>query len=194
MKTQMERNAATGNKLLPLAWQILAAILIAMSFMMAGCNDDDDDDNVNGSLNATDREFMARVTEANKAEIEAGSTASTKGLTDSVRQYGQLMVTEHTMAENSLDSLANVLGVTLADTLSAEHQALKQMLNNTTGYAFDTLYIGSQLRDHQKVIGFFNNEISNGSHPSVKGYANRYLPHIQMHYQRADSIRRVLGF
>lgn len=160
---------------------------------MAGCNKDNNNNNNNNmGLSSQDRTFMAQLKEANKAEIDAGQTASTKGMNDSIRMYGQYMVTEHTMAMTSLDSLAGVLGVTLSDTLSAEHTALKQRLSTLSGYDYDTAYINAQVKDHQKVIQMMQTEISNGQQTGVKGYANRYLPHIQMHLTMADSIKMKL--
>jgi putative membrane protein len=172
---------------------VIVYLFFAFLTVIAGCKDDDNNNNnSNDNLNSTDRDFIAKVTEANKAEIDAGQTAASKGNMASVRSFGQQMVTDHSAAKLSLDSLANSLSVSLSDSLSAEHQALKQALTAASGYAFDTLYIGSQVRDHQKVLGIFDNEISNGKHDAVKGWATRFRPKIQMHLQEADSIRNTL--
>jgi putative membrane protein len=159
-----------------------------------GCNKDDNNDsnNNNSALNTQDNQFMAQIKEANLAEIDAGQTATSKGNNAGVRYFGQFMVTEHTTAKTSLDSLAGALYITLSDTLSPEHKALKQTLTDISGYAFDTTYMGAQVRDHQKVIQMFQTEIQSGKHSAVKGYANRFLPHIQMHLTMADSIKATL--
>src|SRR4051812_19447125 len=122
MKNNVEKNGMNKNiKRIAGAWKLLATALIVTILAIGGCkndNSDNNNNNNNGNLNATDKDFMAKVSEANKAEIDAGSTAAVKGNTDSVRNFGQFMVTEHTTAKTSLDSLASALYVTLADTLS----------------------------------------------------------------------------
>jgi len=170
-----------------------ATILVSILMLsMLGCNDDSNNNNDNGNLSDQDKQFMAFAKEANVAEIDAGNLASNKGNNQAVKNFGQWMVAEHTTAKTSLDSLAGAVNVTLADTMNAEHDALKQTLNNLNGYAFDTTYIGAQVRDHMKVIQQFQNEIQNGRHSEVKNYANRFLPHIQMHLTTADSIKGIL--
>jgi len=172
------------KKLLPL---LLLAVL--------SCNRNDNNDNNNNNNNGLsnqDKQFMAFAREANLAEIDAGNMASSKGNNNSVASFGQWMVTEHITAKTSLDSVAMALNFTLSDTLSAEHKALKQTLSNLSGHEFDTTYIGAQVRDHMKVIQQFQTEIQSGQHSQVKDYANRFLPHIQMHLSTADSIRMLL--
>jgi putative membrane protein len=173
-------------------FKIKLLLPLSIILLAAGCKDDDSNNNNNDTLNDADRTFMMQAHEANLAEIDAGQAAASKGNAAEVRYFGQTMITEHTMAQSSLDSLAGALSQSLADTLNAEHEALKQKLAGLTGYAFDTTYIGSQIRDHQKVITMFETEIQNGKHEGVKGYANRYLPHIRMHLATADSIKTML--
>ncbi|MFN8300040.1 MAG: DUF4142 domain-containing protein [Chitinophagales bacterium] len=169
-------------------------ILWALALVaVAGCSKNDDNNTKNNNqLNNQDEQFMAMAKEANVAEIDAGQIAMAKGNSITVVNFGSWMVSDHTTARNSLDSMATALGKSYPDTLSAAHQSMKQMLNNANGHSFDTTYIGGQVRDHQKVIQMFQNEINSGQHSAVKGYASRFLPHIQMHYNTADSIRMAL--
>lgn len=156
-----------------------------MAAVLTACDKDDD----NGSnLNATDEMFLTQVSMGNNAEIMAGGLAASKANAASVKSFGSLMVSEHTTAQIDLENLADDLNRNLPDTVDAEHQALMQRLNSLSAAMFDTAYINSQLKDHQKMIDLFQNEINNGSHQSVKNYATKYLPHIQMHYNKADSI------
>jgi putative membrane protein len=143
-------------------------------------------------LNSTDQNFMTQVNIGNKAEIMAGQLAATKGNSAGVKAFGQMMATEHGQAQSDLQALAASLGRTLSDTVDAEHQALMARLNSLSGYAFDTAYINSQVKDHQKTLNIFQTEISDGDNDRVQNYASQYLPHIQMHLQKADSLSRSL--
>lgn len=158
------------------------------ALILAACHKDKNEND----LNSTDQTFMTQVAVGNKAEIMAGELAATKGSSAAVKAFGQLMVTEHGQAQSDLQALASSLGRTLPDTVDAEHQALMARLNSLSGYSFDTAYINSQVKDHQKTVDIFEMEINEGNHQSVKAYASQYLPHIQMHLQKADSLSMAL--
>jgi putative membrane protein len=156
--------------------------------MFSACEKDNNDDDLNG----TDNTFMTQVAMGNKAEIMAGQLAATKGENAEVKAFGQLMVTEHGMAQTDLESIASSLGKTLPDTVDAEHQALMVRLNSLSGHSFDTAYMNSQVKDHQKTVMIFQTETSDGNNRRVRDYANTYLPHIQMHLQKADSLANAI--
>lgn len=159
-------------------------------FVLVACKKDDDNNKQN--VNSTDQTFLTQVAVGNKAEIMAGQLAATKGTNAGVKAFGQLMVNEHGLAQNDLQNVYSSIGQTMPDSVDAEHQALMTRLNSLSGVSFDTAYINSQVRDHQKTVSIFQTEISNGNNDSVQNYANKYLPHIQMHLRMADSLSRAL--
>jgi putative membrane protein len=166
-------------------WYLALAIT---GVIWGACKDDDD----NNNISEADRTYVTSVAEANQAEIELGQLAASKSTTDGVKMFGQMMATEHQTAQNDLKTLATNTKVTLSNTLNQKHQQLKDMLMTLSDYSFDTAYIHSQARDHRIVQSMFQTEISGGKDQRVKDYANKYLPHIQMHLQKADSISGTL--
>jgi len=156
--------------------------------VFASCKKDKDNNNVN----STDQTFLTQVAIGNKAEVMAGQLAATKATNPAIKSFGQLMVTEHGQAQTDLQNVYSSVGQTMPDTVDAEHQALMARLNSLTGHSFDTAYINSQVKDHQKTLIIFQSEINDGDNSNVKNYANTYLPHIQMHLQKADSLSRTL--
>lgn len=163
---------------------------LVLAFVVASC-DKNDDTNDNG-LNATDRNFMMNAAYGNYAEVDAGQLAAAQGEQDSVQLFGGFMVTEHGMAQASLDSIGSMFSMSLPNGPDQEHQNIKAYLQTLSGYTFDTAYINQQIVDHQKTVSLFTDEINNGARQEVKDYASRYLPHIQMHLQMAQSIKAKL--
>ncbi|MBT1701772.1 DUF4142 domain-containing protein [Chryseosolibacter indicus] len=168
---------------------MMVTSLMALSFCWVGCDDDDDDD----SLSQQDKTFIEQVSMGNRAEIELGQLAATNSTTADVRNFGLSMASEHQTAQDELRELADDKDATFKNELDAEHQALKTRLSSLTGYQFDTAYINSQVRDHQKTLTIFNTQISSGKDRQVKDYANKYQPHIQMHFNEATEIKNSLG-
>lgn len=160
--------------------------------LFAACDKEDDDTDNGKSVNTTDQQFTMMASMGNQAEIETGQLAATKGTNALVKAYGQQMVMDHTPVAPELDSIASSLGLSSPDTLDAEHKALKQTLTTLTGKAFDTTYISSQVRDHQKMIALFEQETASGQNTRLKNFAAKHLPHLRMHLAKADSIRNVI--
>jgi putative membrane protein len=156
--------------------------VIAAATILLACKKDDQP-----TTNANDEQFLRDASVSNYNEIDAGQLASSKAKDRSVKQFGALMVTEHQDAQNELKSLAANKKITIAEAPDQSHAAQKQQLLQMDTAAFDSAYIHAQVTDHQAAVKLFSNEISNGKDQQVKDYANKYLPHIQMHFSRADS-------
>jgi len=165
--------------------------VLAITVVVAGACDDDDNDST--SLEQADQDFVLKASEANLAEIELGELAATKSTTPSVKAFGEMMVSEHQVALDELDSIAGKKNAPVTRELNAEHQEVKATLTGLTGYSFDSAYMHSQVKDHEKAIALFEKQNSNGIDPDVTGYATKYLPHIQMHHHKADSIVMTLN-
>jgi len=162
---------------------ICSCLLIATA-----CHKSDDNHNNNNTLSKTDQEFMVKAAYANLNEVDAGSLAAMQGSDSSVKAFGQHMVTEHGQAYNELKSIADSYNdSTLPTAPDAQHQLIKDTLMTLTGHAFDSAYINSQVKDHQVAVALFQSEADNGT-GKLKDYAIKYLPHVQEHLAKADSI------
>lgn len=150
--------------------------------LFTACKDKDNE------LNDTDRGFLKEAGHANMAEVDAGQLASERATTDTVRTFGEKMETDHQQAYNELKALGSDVDVSIPDEPDAKHKQIKQQLMELTGRAFDSTYMHLQVEDHQKTITLFENQAKNGKDERVKNYANKYLPHLRMHLQIADSI------
>jgi len=157
---------------------------ISMLVIVCSCNKDDD----NRDINNVDRDFVMRASMANTAEISAGRLAAAHGSTAVVRSFGQMMVDDHSRAEEQLKALAVNYGLYAPDSVDAEHMAEKDRLMLLSGEAFDSTYINAQVKDHRTTIELFATEISYGNNWDIRGYANTAMPMLNKHLRMADSI------
>ena len=155
-------------------------------FIVSACDKDNDDDDE--TTNAQDQTFVMQAAMSNRAEVELGTLATTRAENASVKEFGQMMVTEHTTAQSELADIADDLDLGLADSLDAENKALKETLSALSGAAFDVAYMNSQVAAHEKTLANFDAEISGGSNQQVKAYASKYRPHIRMHLDSATAV------
>jgi putative membrane protein len=167
---------------------VTAGCLLTSVFLVSSCDKDDDNDN---ELNNTDRTFMLQAGVSNTVEVGAAGLALTKSTHPQVRAFASHMVMEHGMAQTELKTLGTNLGVAVKDSVDPAHQVIMTQLMALSGRAFDSAYMHTQVADHTLTLSFFDNEQDNGQHRDVKGYADKYRPHIEMHLTRADSIARA---
>lgn len=136
-----------------------------------------------------DQDFMIKATQSNIAEIDAGGLAAIKGNTAGVKTFGAMMVADHSKALIDLKALADTMKVSLPTAADSMHILLKQQLTTLSGKSFDSVYIRSQVADHQNAINLFEAEANSGFDVRLKNYANKYLPALRMHKHIIDSLR-----
>lgn len=138
---------------------------------------------------ADDKKFVRDAAMGGLTEVELGKLAAEKGSTDSVKQFGQKMVDDHTKANEELKQVASTESITIADSLDAKHQARVDKLSKLSGAAFDKAYMKDQVKDHQMDVSEFQNEAQNGTEVKVKDFAAKTLPTIQGHLAMAKDIQ-----
>ena len=156
--------------------------------------DDDDDNIIDPTLNDTDETFVEMAARSNMAEIELSEIAVTKATDSLVKEFAREMITAHTQAQDELEDIADdYRGVEWPSDLDEGHDALRDQLDSvSTGYTFDTLFMGIQTRLHTTAKTTFQTATTTSTETRVRSYATKYLPHIQMHLEEADSLRAVV--
>jgi putative membrane protein len=180
------------------AWvrQLMLAFMLCVSVgFVTGCKEDEDGPSVeNANLNPIDREFLEQAVQSNLTEIELGNLAIQRATNQDVKNYAQMMVTEHTAAHTDLKNRAMAQKWTIRDVLNDENQTKRTNLNNLTAADFDRAYMRSQVADHQVTAGKFATQIDQGTNAELKAYATQYKPGIDQHLIEAQAIVAGLGF
>jgi len=93
------------------------------------------------------------MTIANLAEVQLGKMASEKASNSDVKAFGQMMVQDHTQANNELKQIASQLKVQPTTQLDQKHKDLSDKLSKLNGAAFDREYINAMVMGHEEVLG-----------------------------------------
>jgi putative membrane protein len=141
-----------------------------------------------------DATFFKKAAEAGIAEVSAGEQAVQKADNQKVKDFGQMMVTDHTKANDELKSLAATKNVTLPTTPSVGLAAQKTKLDVLTGGAYDKSYIEGQIKDHEEVISLFRKESASGQDADAKAWAKKMLPALEKHLKAARQIAAENGY
>lgn len=140
--------------------------------------------------------FVAEMLADGEVEVELGRLAQERSQNNAVREFGQMMVRDHTSAGEELKRVAADLGSTgaHADTgMGADHQQLKETLSELSGDTFDRQYMTAMVNDHEKVVREVEEKAENAENPQVKQWAAKTLPTLKQHLERARQVRQSLG-
>jgi len=140
-----------------------------------------------------DEAFFKHAAEGGIAEVEAGKLAQNKGNSAAVKDFGAMMVKDHTEANQKLKSIASSENVELPSTSSASQIATKGKLEVLTGDAFDKAYIKGQIKAHRETAALFKTEIASGADSQAKSFAKETLPTVQAHLKKVEDIAAQSG-
>jgi len=137
-----------------------------------------------------DRDFYAKAAAGGMAEVETGALAQLKGHSAAVRDFGEMMVRDHTKANDNLKLIAGRQNIELPTEPDAKHKAKKQELEAVSGAAFDTAYIQAQVADHEATESLLKQEIESGTDAEAKAWAREALSTVTAHLKRARELSR----
>ncbi|QCR25154.1 DUF4142 domain-containing protein [Pontibacter sp. SGAir0037] len=138
-------------------------------------------------------DFMTKAASSNMLEVEAGKLAQQKAQNAQVKQYAQMMVSDHTKASEEMRSAATSKNIMLPDSMSSEHQDKLQSLRDKTGAEFDRDYMDMMVSSHDETISLFEDAAENLEDPDVKSMASAKLPTLRQHREQAQQIKDALG-
>jgi putative membrane protein len=142
---------------------------------------------------SSDASFFKHAAEGGIAEVEAGKLAQDKGSSQAVKDFGAMMVKDHTEANNKLKSVASSENVDLPSSSGAKHMATKAKLEMLTGNTFDKSYIKGQVAAHQETAALLKKEIASGQDTKAKEFAQETLPTVQAHLKKIREIAAEAG-
>jgi len=140
-----------------------------------------------------DSSFYKNAAEGGMSEVELGQLAQQKAANPSVKDFGAMMVKDHSAANDKLKALAASKQVSLPDSPSMMQKASKTKLNMMSGESFDKSYVKGMIDDHKQDIKEFQKEASEGKDPDARAFASATLPTLQMHLEKIQAIAAAAG-
>ena len=144
------------------------------------------------SVSKADQDFAVNTADAGMTEIQAGQMAQQRGMAKDVKEYGALMIKDHTAAADKLKAIAASKNLTLPATLSSDMQKNLDDLSKKDGKDFDKAYMDMMISDHKKVISSFEDESKNGSDADIRGFADSTLHVLRHHLDEAEKCRKMM--
>ncbi len=140
-----------------------------------------------------DASFYKKAAEGGLAEVELGQLAQQKSSNPAVKDFGAMMVKDHTAANQKLSAIATRKNIELPTSPSMGQMATKTKLDVLSGATFDKSYIKGMVEDHEEDIKEFQQEAASGQDPEAKAYAVSTLPTLKKHLKKIKEIAAAQG-
>ncbi len=140
-----------------------------------------------------DATFYKKAAEGGLFEVDTGNQAAKSSNNQQVKDFGSMLVTDHTAANDKLKALAASKNISLPASASVGQMAQKAKLDVLSGDTYDKSFVNTQIKAHQQTIALFKKEIATGQDADAKAFAGATLPTPRKHLKQAQSIAASLG-
>ncbi|PWG82038.1 DUF4142 domain-containing protein [Pararcticibacter amylolyticus] len=137
-------------------------------------------------------DFMVKAAAGGMAEVELGKLAQENGVSQRVKDYGAMMVKDHTKANDELKALASAKNITLPATLDDQHQKHFEEMKKMKGADFDKHYMDMMVNDHVETINLFDDAAKNETDAEIKAFAAKTAPVLKIHLDSAKKINEAV--
>lgn len=138
---------------------------------------------------AAAKDFLTDAAKGDASEIKFGQLAEKNGGSTDAKDFGKMLVTDHTKAGQQVKATAHEVGVTVAEQPGSDAQTEYDKLAKLKGAAFDKEFASMMVDDHQKDIAKFQKEADAKDGPASE-LAQQQLPTLQKHLQAAQALQR----
>jgi putative membrane protein len=142
------------------------------------------------TVSMADTNFILAAAQGGMTEVKLGELAAANGMRDDVKEFGQMMVKDHTAINVDLKALAAQKGVTLPDSLDAKHQGMVDKMAALKGSGFDDAYINGMIKAHQKDAKAFKAESAATQDADIKSFLDKSIPVVEAHLQHVTAMKK----
>jgi putative membrane protein len=131
--------------------------------------------------------FWSNAAQGGMAEVELGKLALQKSQNADVKKFAQMMITDHTKANDELKALAAKKSIVLPTDIG-DHKETVDDLSKLSGAEFDKEYVEAMVDDHEEDVDFFEDK-SDNSDADIKAFTTKTLPTLKKHLEAIKAIQ-----
>ncbi|MDN3655442.1 DUF4142 domain-containing protein [Ferruginibacter paludis] len=137
-----------------------------------------------------DADFAVKAANGGMMEVQLGNYAQQNAVSKRVKDFGAMMVKDHTKANEELKSIAASKNITLPSSIGTDAQKDMDDLMKKKGNDFDKAYMNMMLDDHKNDVKEFEKAAKDCKDPEIKTFAGKTLPVLLAHL---DSTKAITG-
>jgi len=145
-------------------------------------------------LPTADSQFVTKAAAGGQFEIEIAKLAADKATDPQVKSFAQMLVDDHTAANEKLRQIAGSHNVALPASLPADKKKQIDQLGKLSGAEFDRQFVKMVgIQDHQHDIDEFEKAAKSAKSDDVRDFAQSTLPTLKKHLAAAQNLPEASG-
>ncbi len=136
--------------------------------------------------------YVAKAGAADLFEIQSSQLATSRARRPQVREFAQMLVTDHTRSTQMVADAARSDGLSpRPPMLEPAQRSMLRQLERARDRDFDRLYLNQQIPAHQQGLALHRNYARNGEGRALRRTAGDIVPVVQHHLERARQLARM---
>ena len=141
------------------------------------------------SLSQSEQDFMTEAVRADLAEINMAQVALENSGTGEVKDFANMIKSDHTSALEDLSELMKDMNVPPPKSIPVELQQDISRMRSLTGGELDREFVNMIVSQQQKTIEMFRDQQSTAQNEDLKKYVEDTLPRLEMHLEKAQRLQ-----
>jgi putative membrane protein len=168
-----------------------AALFTVDAFAQSNASDMSKSNNTHATgkpeLTHTDKHFVEKAVTSGREEVDISRVAAERATNADVKQFAQMMVDDHTRANDELVAFAQAHSIEVKEKKSDADKWSKKDAKD-----FDRDYVKKMVSDHKDAVDLFRNEAKDGTDPELVELARKTLPKLEQHYEKANDLKKMI--
>jgi putative membrane protein len=143
----------------------------------------------NAMVDDNTKDFVNKAATGGMEEVELGKLAQQKASSQRVKNFGQMMVDDHSKANDQLKTIATQKNIDIPSAITDDQRKDIDMLSKKSGGEFDKAYVDMMVNDHKKDIEEFKKAQAKVNDNDIKNFAINTLPTLQRHLDSIQAIK-----
>lgn len=139
-------------------------------------------------LTGEEQKFVLKAAKSDETEISLSKLALQKSNDPQIKQFAQMMVTDHTKSTSLLKPIAMHHSVAIPENPGPANDAKYKMLQGKSGKAFDKVYMQTMVADHQSMLQAFQSASGQAQDPKLKEFIATVEPVVKHHLDMAKQL------
>ncbi len=144
-----------------------------------------------GAMGGSDQKFVDFAAQTDMTEAHLGQLAQDQAPAQNVKDFAQMLVTDHTDDYNKLTAAATKANLMVPKGIDAAHNKMIAPFEKLKGASFDRHYVREMVMGHEKAIAQYKKEEADGQNADLKAYATAALPVLQKHLDAAKDLEKA---
>jgi putative membrane protein len=141
-----------------------------------------------------DKQFAVDAALKDLADIELGKLAIQKGSDKKIKNFGSLLIKQHTKMNARLHKTATLKNITLPIAIDPATQKDLAKLSTNTGKAFDKTFLNFMINNHETDIKFFEYASKHVVDKDLKKLASKNLLVLHRHQYALNGIKAIMKY